>query len=103
MALPIRIRATLQGDIVDVKALMMHPMETGLRKDASGKLIPARYIKTVTVTYDSKTVLTADWGPAISKNPFLEFRFKGGAKGGKIVVTWHDTAGDSSTGEAVVS
>ncbi len=103
MADPMRIRATLTGDTVEVKVLMSHPMETGLRKDALGLLIPADYIATVKATCNGKDVLTADWGPAVSKNPFLAFRFKGGAKGDKVTITWTDTAGESRTDEAVIA
>ena len=99
---PMRIRASLTGDTVEVKVLMSHPMETGLRKDAGGNLVPAHYIETVKASCNGKDVLTADWGPAVSKNPFLAFRFKGGAKGDKIVVTWTDTAGESRTDEAAI-
>ncbi|MCE5233575.1 MAG: thiosulfate oxidation carrier complex protein SoxZ [Mizugakiibacter sp.] len=102
MADPMRIRATLTGDTVEVKVLMAHPMETGLRKDADGKLVPARYIETVKVNCNGKDVLTADWGPAVSKNPFLAFRFKGAAKGDKVTVTWTDSEGESRTDEAAI-
>jgi sulfur-oxidizing protein SoxZ len=88
---PMRIRAQLKGDVVEVKALISHPMETGLRKDSSGNLVPAHYIETLTATCNGKTVLTADWGPAVSKNPFLAFRFKGAAKGDKVTLSWKDT------------
>lgn len=77
MADPMRIRAALTGDVVEVKVLMSHPMETGLRKDASGKPVPAHYIETVKASCKGKDVLTAEWGPAVSKNPFLAFKFKG--------------------------
>jgi sulfur-oxidizing protein SoxZ len=97
-----RIRAAMMGDAVDVKVLVGHPMETGLRKDASGALVPARYIKTVKVSCNDKDVMTADWGPAVSKNPFLEFRFKGGKPGDKVVITWTDTSGDSRTDEGII-
>lgn len=103
MADPMRIRATLTGDTVEVKALMSHPMETGLRKDADGKLVPAHYINTVKASCNGKDVLTADWGPAVSKNPFLAFRFKGAAKGDKVSITWNDTAGETRTDETVIS
>ena len=63
---------------------MSHEMETGQRKDAQGKAIPAWFIQNVTVTCNGKTVLSAQWGPAVSKNPFLSFKFKGGAKGDKV-------------------
>lgn len=103
MADPMRIRATLTGDTVEVKVLMSHPMETGLRKDADGTLVPTHYIKTVTASCNGKTVLTADWGAAVSKNPFLSFRFKGAAKGDKVSITWNDSEGESRTDEAEIS
>ena len=103
MADPMKIRATLEGDVVDVKVLMSHIMETGQRKDASGKVIPAHFIQTVSATCKGKTVLSAQWGPAVSKNPFLAFRFKGGAKGDKVQVTWVDNEGGTRTDEAVIS
>jgi sulfur-oxidizing protein SoxZ len=102
MSDPMRIRAAMMGDAVDVKVLMGHPMETGMRKDGSGALVPAHYIKTVKVSCNGKDVLTADWGPAVSKNPFLEFRFKGGKPGDKVVISWTDTAGESRTDEAAI-
>ena len=78
MADPMKIRASMMGDKVVVKVLMAHEMETGQRKDSAGKAIPAWFIQNVTATYNGKTVLSAQWGPSVSKNPFLEFRFAGG-------------------------
>ena len=92
-----------KGDIVEVKALVAHIMETGQRKDAQGKTIPAWHIQSVAATWNGKTVLTAEWGPAVSKNPFLSFKFKGGAKGDKILITWTDNRGDKRTDEAVIA
>jgi len=103
MADPMKIRANLVGDSTEVKVLMNHEMETGQRKDAQGAIIPAWFIQSVTVTYGGKTVLAAQWGPAVAKNPFLSFKFKGGAKGDKVQITWTDNKGDSRTDEAVVS
>jgi len=103
MANPMRIRASMQGDEVDVKVLMNHIMETGQRKDTSGQVIPAHFIQTVRATCNGKTVLSAQWGPAVSANPFLAFRFKGGAKGDKIQVTWVDNRGESRTDESTIS
>src|SRR5258705_11634119 len=103
MADPMKIRATLQGDTVEVRVLMQHEMETGLRKDAAGKTIPAWHIQEVTATSNGKPVLSAHWGTAVSKNPFLSFKFKGGAKGDKVQITWTDNKGDQRTDEAVVS
>jgi sulfur-oxidizing protein SoxZ len=102
MADPMRIRAVLVGDKVDVKILMAHEMETGLRKDGDGNLVPARYIVEVTATCNGRTVLSAQWGPSVAKNPFLAFRFKGAAKGDKLIVTWKDSEGESRIDEVVI-
>ena len=103
MADPMKIRATLQGDTVEVRVLMQHEMETGQRKDSQGKTIPAWFIRNVTVTHGDKVVLAAQWGPAISKNPFLSFKFKGGAKGDKVKITWTDNHNDTRTDEVVIA
>jgi sulfur-oxidizing protein SoxZ len=100
---PSRIRANVTGDSTEVKVLMNHEMETGQRKDAQGKVIPAWFIQEVTATHNGKTVLSAQWGPAVAKNPFLSFKFKGGAKGDKIVVTWVDNRGEKRTDEATIA
>ncbi|GAB3630146.1 SoxZ [Pandoraea terrae] len=103
MADPMRIRATLQGDAVDVKVLMGHIMETGQRKDANGAVVPAHFIQMVTATCNGKTVLSAQWGPAVAKNPYLAFKFKGAAKGDKLQVTWVDNKGETRTDEAAIN
>jgi sulfur-oxidizing protein SoxZ len=103
MADPMRIRAQMAGSMVDVRILMAHEMETGQRRDAAGKTVPAWYIQSVTATCNGKTVLSAQWGPAVSKNPFLSFRFSGAKAGDKVIVTWTDNKGDKRTDEAVIS
>jgi sulfur-oxidizing protein SoxZ len=103
MADPMKIRANLVGDATEVKVLMSHEMETGQRKDADGKVIPAWFIQEVTATHNGKTVLSAQWGPAVAKNPFLSFKFKGGAKGDKVVITWVDNRGEKRTDEATIA
>ncbi len=103
MADPMRIRVAQRDGSTNVRILMSHEMETGQRKDGSGKLVPAHYIKSVTATHQGKTVLSAQWGPAVAKNPFLEFSFKGGQKGDKIVVTWEDNKGEKRTDEATIN
>jgi sulfur-oxidizing protein SoxZ len=103
MADPMKIRASVVGDSTEVKVLMNHEMETGQRKDAQGKVVPAWFIQTVTATHAGKTVLSAQWGTAVAKNPFLSFKFKGGAKGEKVEITWIDNHGDKRTDEAVIS
>jgi sulfur-oxidizing protein SoxZ len=103
MAEPTRIRAQLSGDKATVRMLMSHEMESGQRKDAAGRTIPAWYIQEVVVTHNGKAVLTAQWGPAVSKNPFLQFNLKGAKAGDKIAVSWVDNRGERRTDEAVVA
>lgn len=95
MASSIRVRAIASGDTTTFKALIRHPMDSGFIKDSDGNIIPAHYIKVVTVKLGDKPVFEADWGPAISKDPYLEFRFKGGEKGDELTVSWVDNEGES--------
>ena len=103
MADPMRIRAQVAGDKATVRVLMNHEMETGLRKDAAGNLIPAWYIQEVSAQLNGKPVLTAEWGPSVSKNPFLQFSLRGAKAGDKVAITWKDNKGDTRTDEAAVS
>ena len=103
MADPMRIRAQSAGDKTTVRVLMNHEMETGQRKDSAGKVIPAWFIQEVSASLNGKPVLTAQWGPSVSKNPFLQFTVKGAKAGDKVSVTWTDTKGDKRTDEATVS
>ncbi len=103
MAEPMKIRATVKDNVADVRILMMHPMETGQRKDERGGLIPAHFIQNVVVTHNGKVVFNADWSQAVSRNPFLGLRVKGAKAGDKISVTWTDNKGDKRTDEVSVS
>ncbi len=103
MADPMRIRAQLAGDKATVRVLVGHEMETGQRKDSAGKIIPAWFIQEVTASHNGKAVLTAQWGPAVSKNPFMQFIVKGAKAGDKIGVSWKDNKGDTRSDEAVVA
>ncbi len=103
MSDPMRIRAQAAGDKVTVRVLMSHEMETGQRKDSSGKVVPAWFIQEVMATHNGKTVLSAEWGPSIAKNPFLQFTIKSGKVGDKIVINWTDNKGDKRTDEATVT
>ncbi len=102
MAGKIRIRAKLDGETTEVKALMRHPMETGQRKDQAGEPIPAHFIETVSVTLNDKVVMDAHWGAAVSANPFLGVRFKGGAAGDTVMVNWTDNLGESGSGSTKI-
>ena len=99
----IKIRAKAKGDVTTVKSLMSHPMETGLRKDSkTGKKIPAHHITEVSAEHNGNVVMTANWGGAISKNPYLSFKFKGAASGDKIKITWVDNMGKGDSAEAAI-
>ena len=98
----IKLRTKEKGGKVQVKALITHPMETGLRKDKkTGDAIPAHYITEVKVEANGKTVMTADWSGSVSKNPFLSFNYAG-AKSDKVKLTWTDNTGESDSLETEV-
>jgi len=100
----IRMRAKMKGSITEVKALISHVMETGLRTDQkTGKNIPAHFIREVKCEHNGKSVLIANWGIAVSKNPVLGFKFAGGAKGDTIKVSWNDNMGKSATSVAKIN
>jgi sulfur-oxidizing protein SoxZ len=103
MADPMRIRAQASGDKATVRVLMAHEMESGQRKDSAGKTIPAWFISEVSASLNGKVVMTAEWGPSVSKNPFLQFSIKGAKAGDKVQVTWTDNKGEKRTDEATVS
>ena len=102
MADPMKIRATLQGDVADVRVLMAHPMETGQRKDAAGKLVPLHFIQSITAQLNGKTVFAADVSQAVSRNPVFAFKVKGAKVGDKLSITWQDNTGDKRTDEIVI-
>lgn len=104
MAKKIRIRAKLKGDVTQVKCLMSHPMETGLRKNKkTGEEVPEHFIQEVICEHKGKRVLLASWGIAVSKNPYLSFHFKGGAAGDAIKISWSDNKGESASAEAKIT
>lgn len=103
MGNPMKIRASVKDGVTEVKVLMQHEMETGLRKDADGNAIPAWFINEVKVQYQDRIVLQAQYGQSISKNPYLMFHFKGGAAGEKVTVSWVDNKGDTRTDTATIA
>ena len=99
----IRIRARVQGDVAEVRSLIRHPMETGLRKDKkTGNTIPAHFIQQVKCEHNGKEVMTANWSGSISTNPYLAFDIKGAKAGDKVKLSWSDNKGNSDSAEANV-
>jgi sulfur-oxidizing protein SoxZ len=98
-----KMRATAQNGVTDIRVLMAHPMETGQRKDSSGNLVPVHFIQNVTVKLNGKPVVEAQISQAVSRNPVFSFRVKGGAKGDKVEVSWLDNKGETNSTEASVA
>ena len=103
MADPMRIRAQAAAGNATVRVLMSHEMENGQRKDAVGKVIPAWHITEFSATHNGKSVLTAEWGTGVAKNPLLQFTVKGAKAGDKIGITWKDNRNETRTDEVTVS
>lgn len=100
---PMRMRATLGAGFTDVRVLMSHPMETGQRKDAAGKIVPLHFIQNVTVKLNGKTVVEGEVSQAVSRNPVFSFRLKGGQKGDKLEVSWLDNTGVTNSTEGAIA
>jgi sulfur-oxidizing protein SoxZ len=96
MAEPMKIRATVKGDIADVRVLMVHPMETGQRKDTNGNIVPTHFIQEVTVRVNGKPMLEGQVSQAVSRNPVFSFRLKGVKAGDKLEIAWLDNRGERS-------
>ena len=100
MANPVpRVRVPAQakaGDLIEIKTLISHDMESGQRKDAAGKVIPRQIINKFTAVFNGKTVFEADWHPAISANPYQSFFFKA-KESGEFAFTWKDDNGSDYT------
>ncbi|MDP2821083.1 MAG: thiosulfate oxidation carrier complex protein SoxZ [Sulfuritalea sp.] len=103
MADPMKIRASLKGDVAEVRILMSHAMETGQRKDAAGKAIPAHFIQSMTVEVGGKKVVDGQIGTSVSRNPVFGFKVKGAKVGDKVIVNWVDNKGDKRTDEVAVA
>jgi sulfur-oxidizing protein SoxY len=100
---PMKIRARLEGDAADIRVLMPHPMENGLRMTASGQAIPEHFIQGVSVQLNGRTVLEAEIGRSVSTNPVFGFRVKGAKADDKLTLSWKDNRGLARTDEARVA
>ncbi|RLA01170.1 MAG: thiosulfate oxidation carrier complex protein SoxZ [Gammaproteobacteria bacterium] len=99
----IKMRAKVSDGVTTIKALISHPMDTGLLKDKkTGKTIPAHFIQEVVCQHKGTTVMTATWGAAVSKNPYLSFKFKGAAAGDTVSLSWVDNKGEKDSADATI-
>jgi sulfur-oxidizing protein SoxZ len=103
MADPMKIRATLKGDMAEVRVLMNHPMETGLRKDADGKPVPMHFIQELTVRVNGRAVIEGQISQAVSRNPVFSFRLKGVRAGDRLEISWLDNRGDRNRTETAIA
>lgn len=103
MAQLIKLRTRLDGDVLDLRTLSTHPMETGQRKDSAGQLVPAHFIQYFSVTHNGKEVLVAETSQALSTNPNLGFKIKGVKAGDQVVVAWEDNRGLKSSETQVIA
>jgi sulfur-oxidizing protein SoxZ len=96
MASTIRVKAVASGGKTQVQSLIRHPMDSGrVKNKKTGKVIPAHHIEVLQFEHGGKTVFTAFWGPAVSKDPYVKFFFEGGKKGDDLKVSWVDNKGQS--------
>ena len=91
-----------KGDLVEVKALVSHVMETGQRRDSSGNTVPRKILNKFVCTVAGKQVFAADFEPAVSANPYIQFKFKA-AESGPVVLTWTDDDGSTIVGEETIT
>ena len=100
----IKMRANIADGVTTIKALISHPMETGLVKDKkTGEIIPAHFIQEIVCQHKGTTILTANWGPAVSKNPYLSFKFTGAAAGDTVSLSWVDNKGEKDSAEVTIN
>ncbi|MBM3646792.1 MAG: thiosulfate oxidation carrier complex protein SoxZ [Alphaproteobacteria bacterium] len=98
----IRVPATAKkGELVEIKTLITHPMESGQRRDSEGKLVPRLIVNRLDVTYNGKPVLAATLEPAISANPYMAF-FVRVEESGTLNFTWTDDNKQTWTAEAKI-
>ncbi len=98
MASKIKVKARLSGDVADIQSLMMHPMETGTRKEPeTGKLVPIHHITQLTFVHNGDVALVANLSTAVSKNPYFRFKLRGASSGDTLAVNWVDNRGDTDS------
>jgi len=89
--LPAQVRA---GEIIEIRTLISHVMETGQRRDQAGAVIPRDIIRRFEAKFEGETVFAMDLAPAISANPYIAFPFKA-ERPGRFEFTWTNDAGES--------
>jgi len=84
--------AAAKGAVFQVKAVISHPMETGLRHDEQGKTIPRAIINTFSCRYNEEVVFSVDLHEAVAANPYLEFYLRA-TQSGRLEFVWEEDGG----------
>lgn len=93
----VKVPATAsKGEVIEIKTLISHPMESGQRKDKKGNVIPRKIINKFTASFNGKDFLVADWAPAISANPYMAFYMRA-TESGTVEFKWVDDDGSVYT------
>ena len=95
-------RQARRGDIIEIKTLISHIMETGFRRDNVGKPIPRNIITQFTCTYNGEEIFSADLYPAVAANPFISFSTVA-TESGTIAFEWTGDNGFHETGSAQIT
>jgi sulfur-oxidizing protein SoxZ len=95
-------KSATEGEIIEIKTLISHKMETGLRKGKDGKIIPRQIINKFTCSFNGKVIFSSDWHPAVSANPFMSFHMRA-TESGKLDFTWHDDNGETYSKSAALN
>ena len=98
----LRIPTTAKkGEVVEIKTLITHPMESGQRKGDDGKLVPRMIVNALNVTYNGKPVVNIKMEPAVAANPYMSF-FLRVEESGTLKFTWTDDEKNSWTAESKI-
>jgi len=99
----IKIRVKRREGVSLIRLLIAHPMDTGRKRDkASGELIPAHFIQEVKIEHNAKLIASCQLSTAVSRDPYLSLRLRGGVAGDKLKVSWIDNLGQSDSAETVI-
>ncbi len=103
MAKSIRMKTRLNDGVATIRAIIRHPMETGFRVDEeSQKIVPAHYIKTVTIYHNDTVIMSCNWSRAVSKNPYLSLMFEKAKAGDTVKISWVDNRDKTDAAEAMI-
>ena len=98
----IQVRSSVKKGIATIKCLISHPMETGMRKNKKGNLIPAKFIQNLACEHAGNIVLDAELNGSVSTNPYIKFKFSGATKGDTLKISWVDNKGDKDSIEVEI-